>query len=198
MKKDITNPADMRKELDALLEKSRLRERKAKSQGFFKKKQDRDIKVYFRCARNGKAFAVIFEQKSRNAPYHFKAVKPMTLFGSSSQDGQSASRQDIDITKLPLSEWFCPWCRKKGQNAGGFIKCERCENYVCDGRSTRLPNGNRYFRCYEACGSEAEVENRLTTLTVDRQEEERELFGSKPSTNKALPRGKDFISLPKK
>ncbi|MBL4712109.1 MAG: hypothetical protein JKX75_06375 [Gammaproteobacteria bacterium] len=195
MKKELTNPEDMRKELNELINKDQKRVQKAKLKGLFKTKNNNDLQVPFLCAQTGKAFILLFGQKSKKKPYIFKSIKRVNSSGTGEnhQNIKSGKTEDIDLANLPLSDFHCPWCRDYGKHVSSFIKCGVCKEYVCDARSSTLPSGKRYFRCHDACGAESEVHSTLTSIKADMADDRTAML-----SKKSLPKKTDYVPLPKK
>ncbi|MEZ5529728.1 MAG: hypothetical protein R3E57_07305 [Porticoccaceae bacterium] len=200
MKKDITNPADMRKELNAILDKDKKRVEKASRKSFFAPKPE-CVAINFRCARNGRGFAVTFEKEDKKQPFVLTSItKTSDLDQYATQhNGGRTKAKNIDISTLPMQSWHCPWCKDEGLDIRNFVHCGACNEYVCYGRTSTMPNGKPYHRCTDICGTGGEITGTLSSLKAGQGKSKSSAKSSgSPSSTKGLLPKTSFLSLPKK
>lgn len=74
---------------------------------------------------------------------------------------------DIDGDDLDFDGWYCPCCQHgKGREAEIlFVRCNKCLQLVCGGRTTRV-DGETWFRCHDRCGDYGRVQGNLESFQV--------------------------------
>ncbi len=60
----------------------------------------------------------------------------------------------FNIEEFNFNGWYCPCCGygKDEPVEFRFVRCGRCNEYVCGARVRRMPDGKIFFRCHDKCG----------------------------------------------
>lgn len=82
----------------------------------------------------------------------------MSETGGGRAPSRAPEKLSFDVDEFELDSMRCPHC-----GASHWVRCGRCESFVCDGRS-EPQKGRLYFRCTVSCGNDG-----LTT-TLERVE----------------------------
>lgn len=187
MSKEIATQSNLRKELQALLGTDCKTGKKSAGETVsgHAPKQRSHFTVTYRCAVTGKPFIGIYKKLSSQL---YVLEKIENAQGGAGAKGGSAppSSFPVDLKKIRDRDWHCPWCRKAGrENKFSFIRCGNCDEYICGGQSSIDKNGDRKFRCHEACGNEGYITGRI-----------RQLDGTSSVPNRAAPSGRAASKKP--
>jgi hypothetical protein len=93
----------------------------------------------------------------KGSPAEKEAGLLTRLFGKP----QPRARRDYAAKEFNRTGWCCPYC-----NARGSVYCDECDQYVCEGRTRKMPNGEQLFVCHEACGATGGIVASDTTRGV--------------------------------
>lgn len=117
--------------------------------------------IDFVCACSGAPFHVRF---TRASPAERFTIASIERDGQPRQAGQPSTfwagsaappSASFDVTEFDVSGWTCPWCQAtKGTVPYSFVRCAKCNELACTGRTSMLPNGKGWFACHDRCGSE--------------------------------------------
>lgn len=148
--------------------------------------------VDFVCACSGAPFHVRF---TRPSPAERFTIAGIERGGQPRQEPQpssfwtagkaTASRASFDVAEFDMSGWSCPWCQAaKGIVPFTFVHCGSCDDLVCTGRTSMLPNGRSWFVCHDRCGTQG-----MTRGTLKRMD------GQEPRSRKGLPAANEKSKL---
>jgi len=102
------------------------------------------------CAVHGTAYAAVYREI--NGRWRLEECVRAT-----SASGPVGSRIVIDAASVEdgIAD-ICPWCgcgpKIVGEGAGAYVRCGRCQNLVCLGRTDGL-----LFKCCDQCGNVAKI-----------------------------------------
>lgn len=147
--------------------------------------------IDFVCARSGAPFQVRFTRPSPVERFTIARIErggqirrepQPSSFSAGSAAGPSAS---FDIAEFDLSGWTCPWCQAtKGTVPYSFVRCAECNELVCTGRTSMLPNGKGWFACHDRCGSEGVTGGPIKKVDGREQQQSRKRLPAASETPK--------------
>jgi hypothetical protein len=137
--------------------------------------------VEFRCAHSGKLFSSTFKRAAFGRIFYFvppaetnAPTKALSLaIGSDSGDSDwrkllhasidqraatANQTEEMNISEFDFDGWSCAECDSNASKTGSeFVRCGKCNYFVCSGRVTVEPDGSSWFRCYDSCGKSGKI-----------------------------------------
>lgn len=112
-----------------------------------------------RCAQTGRQYAVLYQRgaapDAKFVPVIQRALPPSGAAGIGIGD-EVIKRGAIPASEFrEHSQWPCPCCERKLVYAD--VRCGRCGEWVCTGRSYLDRDGVLIFVCHAACGARGAV-----------------------------------------
>lgn len=121
--------------------------------------------VRFRCSQDGSRFVIATKRNRPDDRFKINLIAPLRASKSREMTAERVARssEQLQMTRpadqYDWSGFYCPGCGFMPHNEETrFVQCGKCKEFVCGQSVTNdTQTGDKYFRCYPACGADGKL-----------------------------------------
>lgn len=126
--------------------------------------------VAMRCSKTGARFHVLFSRDDPRRKFRIAdAVMKQPLGPVRTEAGRTYTLQTTTraADSFDWAGFFCPGCGHGRDGCGTYLRCGKCQAYICGGTIRTLPSGVQTYQCYVECGEGGPLGGGKPMATLD-------------------------------